>query len=105
MVIRRTYPPKWGRRRNGSTEWTPPEIDGCKLWLRSDLGVTKGADPFPVSIWADQSGDGNDATQSGADAIKPIWVDNQINGIYPVIRFDGVQQFFICNGLAATFNG
>lgn len=63
----------------------PIDIAGCVLWLRSDLGVTKGANPFPVSAWADQSGNGNNLTQA-AGGSQPTWVDSQLNG-YPAIRF------------------
>lgn len=41
----------------------PPQLSGCILWLRGDLGIeqqTAGS----VSRWADQSGRGNDAIQT-----------------------------------------
>lgn len=43
-----------------STLWTPKSISGLKLWLRADLGTTIATG---VSVWADQSGNGNNVTQ------------------------------------------
>lgn len=61
----------------------PTEIDDLALWLRADLGVTIVSGR--VSSWADQSGNGRDATQATA-ALRPILVANEING-ESVIRF------------------
>lgn len=70
--------------------WSPTNIAGCKLWLKADAGITKdGSDA--VSVWADQSGNGNDATQGTGD-YQPLWVDATLNG-KPVIRFDGINDF------------
>ena len=61
------------RRTPGSTPAvTPLSILGAgtvDLWLRSDLGVTLGTPPA-VAAWADQSGQGNDATQL-IEALRP----------------------------------
>lgn len=54
------------RRRRGG--FVPTDIDGCELWLRADLGVTIAGSG--VSVWADQSDNGNDFTQ-GTDASRP----------------------------------
>ena len=45
--------------------FTPPDIGGCELWLRADLGVSYGTPPA-VSGWADQSGAGHDVAQATA---------------------------------------
>jgi hypothetical protein len=67
----------------------PTDVLGCKLWLRSDLGITKdGSDN--VSEWADQSGNGNDLLQA-TPANQPNWVDAQLSG-YPAIRFNGTSD-------------
>ncbi len=76
---------------NSSTATTPANIadlpqDGLSLWLRSTVG-TEGAGP--LSIWADQSGLGNDAVPVEA-ASPPQVVDNQANGL-PVVRFSGAE--------------
>ena len=63
--------------------FSPLDISGCVLWLKSDTGVTKDG-LNRVSLWEDQSGNNNDASQ-GTDGNKPIWVDNQINA-FPVLR-------------------
>ena len=49
-----------------------------------------------VSTWADNSGNGNDATQA-TTVNQPIVVDNALNG-KKVVRFDGVND-----GLESTF--
>jgi hypothetical protein len=44
--------------------FSPSDITGLKVWLKADqIG---GADNDPVGTWADQSGQANDFTQSGA---------------------------------------
>ncbi|MCC7518713.1 MAG: fibronectin type III domain-containing protein [Verrucomicrobiae bacterium] len=59
--------------------------NGLLMWLKADVGVTNGS-PF---MWADQSGNGNNATQSGNNQ-KPSLIENAING-KPAIRFAGVN--------------
>src|SRR3990170_4446860 len=67
-------------RPRGAAVWLPTDIGGCKRWGRSDLGITKdGSDR--VSIYADQSGNGNDFTQT-MDDNKFVWYADQIDG-YP----------------------
>ncbi len=70
--------------------FSPIDIGGCILWLRSDLGITKdGADR--VENWADQSGSGYNFAQI-TDSKKPIWTADQING-YPALVFDGIDDW------------
>lgn len=68
--------------------WEPSDETGVKVWLRASLGVTKdGGDA--VSLWEDQSGNGNDYAQStGAD--KFIWTDAALGG-RAAMRLDGSQ--------------
>jgi hypothetical protein len=56
------------------------------LWL--DAGSLSTS---PVSLWVDQSGNGNDASQ-GTVTNQPAWVSNQLND-QPVLRFDGSNHF------------
>ena len=82
--------------------WTPTDISGLTLWLKSDEGITKdGGDN--VSQWDDQSGNSNHATQSNA-SYKPVWYDSQLNG-YPGIRFDGSDNYLQVNGIASIMAG
>jgi len=64
--------------------------NGLQLWLKADAGVTAGAGG-KVTAWQDQSGKGNNASQSVAD-MSPLLVNDAING-KPVLRFDGVDDF------------
>jgi hypothetical protein len=51
--------------------------DGLLLWLRADVGVTKNGDN--VTVWADQSGNGHDVTQTDP-AHQPTWTAMGIGG-------------------------
>jgi hypothetical protein len=71
------------------TETPVPRIPpGLALWVRSDAGVT--ADGGTVSLWADQSGNGNDLVQA-TTASRPQLVAGEANGL-PVLRFDGTND-------------
>ena len=57
------------------------------LWLKADSGVTlSGSD---VTTWADQSGNGKDATASGT--ARPTYQSGGINGM-PAISFNGTTN-------------
>lgn len=75
--------------------FSPTQISGLVLWLRSDLGITKDGGNL-VSAWADQSGNGNNATAYGS----PLWKDNHING-HSTIYLNGSTDYFLAN-LVAT---
>ena len=63
--------------------WTPKKLPALALWLDGSVGVT-AAVGNKVSKWADQSGNGNDATQQSA-TLQPILAPGAINnrdGLY-----------------------
>ena len=62
------------------------------LWLKADAGMTQGGMTAPISFWADQSGNGNDAGQSNL-VNRPMWAP-EVAGDRPVVRFDGESDFF-----------
>ncbi|ALO15373.1 hypothetical protein L21SP5_01731 [Salinivirga cyanobacteriivorans] len=65
-------------------------ITDLVYWLRGDLGVTGAT---PVTNWADQSGNGNDATPgNGPDQITSSDMNNQ-----QVMAFDGNDELNIAN--------
>jgi hypothetical protein len=72
------------------SSFLPTHISGCKLWLDAHQNVTKDSGNN-VSVWADSSGNGNDAMQL-TGGYQPLWVDNQLN-VKPVLRFDGSNDF------------
>src|SRR5690606_14284499 len=47
--------------------FSPADIAGLKLWLDA-TAITGLSDSDPVTTWVDQSGEGNDATQSSSGA-------------------------------------
>jgi probable HAF family extracellular repeat protein len=80
--------------------FTATNLAGARLWLHAAAGLTTNASG-QISVWADQSGNGNNATQNTANN-QPLWVANAING-RPVVRFDGVNDSFaLPNFLAGT---
>ena len=60
---------------------------GAKLALFSPA-ITGLVNNDPVSTWSDLSGNGNDATASGAQ--RPVWIAQGVAGL-PVVRFSGSQ--------------
>jgi hypothetical protein len=69
---------------------SPIPTSGLKMWLKADAGVTANANN-QVSVLADQSGNGNDVTQS-ITANQPTLVPNAMNG-QPVVRFNGSSTY------------
>ncbi len=61
-----------------------------KLWLKADAGTNTTTDGAAVSNWADQSGNGNNATQS-TTANQPTYVASALNG-KPAIHFNGGED-------------
>jgi hypothetical protein len=72
----------------GGPSFSPSDLPNLDLWLKSDVGITQDVG---VTTWADQSGNGNDATQT-VDANEPALVASQINGL-PVVRFNGTSHY------------
>lgn len=66
--------------------FNPTQIAGCSLWLRADLGITQSSGS--VSSWADQSGNGRDATQAVANN-QPTFTASGINSL-PTVSFTPV---------------
>ncbi len=64
--------------------------DGLQLWLRSESAPS----PFAgtVASWPDQSGNGNDATQT-VEANQPSGVQGDGNACQPAFLFGGNQYF------------
>jgi hypothetical protein len=75
-----------------------PVTNGLRLSLQADainpndpLQVQQQGANLTVKNWLDQSGNGFNATQSGA-SLQPIFVPNALNG-KPIVRFNGVNSF------------
>lgn len=66
-------------------------IDGKLLWLKSDAGVTE--DIGGVSVWEDQSGQGNHFRQAVSGS-QPDIVDDALGGV-PGVEFDGLDDHLI----------
>jgi hypothetical protein len=74
----------------GATIPLPTTSSGTlQLWLKSDAGVT--ANGGFVSQWQDQSGNGNNATQSNTNMQPSLVYPAGIGGC-PALRFNGIQD-------------
>jgi hypothetical protein len=69
--------------------FTNSSIPGLRLWLEADAGVATDTKAL-ISTWADQSGNGNDATQTNASQ-QPTLVMSGLNN-RPVVHFGGSQE-------------
>lgn len=67
----------------------PTKFSGCALWLAADRGITTV--DGKVSAWADQSGNGRNASQSTVD-YRPAYVASA-QGSKPTVRFDGSNDY------------
>ena len=67
----------------------PQRSANMLVWLRSDVGVTSSGGN--VSAWADQSGNGNNATQSSGTN-KPTLVTGAISAS-PALAFNGTNEY------------
>lgn len=75
-------------RRDHEIAWTPLNISGCQLWLRS-TSITAD-DSTAVGTWSDESGNSNDLTAAGD--LRPTYLsstDTLGPNLLPLVRFDG----------------
>ncbi len=89
-----------------NVDLTPLSILGptmLRAWFRADLGVTEISNA--VSVWADQSGNGNDVGQTTADD-RPTVAATAGPGSTPTIQFDRANgQHLAGTGLTLTLSG
>lgn len=83
---------------------SPDELLDLQLWLKSDTGVTY--DSNGVELWADQSGNDNNAKQSDVLEvdIRPAFVAHGLGG-KPVLRFDGDDDYLAIQNLNYAGSG
>lgn len=95
-----------------AANWTPIELTSSVLsvWLKSDTGVTTvTSSPYEtVSLWADQSGNSNDAIQA-TPAARPIQLATTASGSinnFPGIDFlyDGSTNNYLDIATASTID-
>ncbi|TVP76768.1 MAG: hypothetical protein EA353_11590 [Puniceicoccaceae bacterium] len=91
-------------RAGAATTPNPAEIDGLVLWMRASS--VAGVNGTAVSVWQDESGRGNDATQATA-GLQPTLLSQALNGraalsfdrtatqqlLLPTGEFDGLDDF------------
>jgi len=75
-------------------------VSGLQAWYRADVGVTMGVSG--VSAWADQSNNGNHATQLNA-ARQPLFSPILFNGL-PSIVFSVTGMSLEANTVAPSFS-
>jgi hypothetical protein len=82
---------------SGAQAQSGPPTNNLQLWLKADAGVTTSGSN--VTAWADQSGNGNNATLP-ATANPPVFVasDPALNG-KPVLQFNVTDFLQLTNAL------
>ena len=76
---------------NGSGATLPAVPSGTlRLWLKADAGLVTNASG-QVSVWHDQSGNANDATQANSGQ-QPLLVNPVATNNWAAVRFDGVES-------------
>lgn len=106
----------------GAAAWAPTDASNIEMWLKTDAGLTTDVG---ATDWEDQSGNGNDVTQTtdslepavtsswqnGLDGVAPDGTDDEMDftsnitasGVYTIamaLEYDGGSQAFI----GATLN-
>jgi hypothetical protein len=84
----------------------PSQISGLIQWLKADAGLfttSAGITPAindgdPVGLWVDQSGNGNNASQSINGNRSTLGLRN-IGGIFPTVRLNGSSSYFNIPGI------
>jgi len=74
-------------RHKASASFSPSTLSGLSVWLKADAGVT--LDGSIVTAWADQSGNGNNASPAN----DPIYIPSLINN-KPSINFFTNTSYF-----------
>jgi len=88
------------RKVGGGAPFSPANLSGLSLWLKSDAGVTTSGSS--VTAWADQSGNGLNANGNVTDGVNPTFVSNVKNG-EPVLRFGNNNDATVLRTAQTTF--
>ena len=88
------------RKVGGGASFSPANLSGLSLWLRSDAGVTLSASN--VTAWTDQSGNGFNAIGNVVDGVNPTFVSNVKNG-KPILRFGNNNDATVLRTAQTTF--
>jgi hypothetical protein len=88
----------------GGGTFAPTDISDLAIWLEAD-NITGAVDGDAIGTWTDLSGNGRNATQTGATQ-KPLYKTGIING-KPVLRFDAsndaLETSFFLSGSYSIF--
>ena len=76
-------------------------MSGLVAWYDASQ-ITGKADSDAVSSWADSSGNGHTASQATGSK-QPLYKTNILNG-FPVLRFDGIDDFMSVSSMGALTN-
>src|SRR5581483_2908654 len=62
-------------------------LTALRLWLKADSGLAQVDTDTGISLWPDQSGNGNHVSQI-RPAQEPSWVSGSVDGSLPAVHFD-----------------
>ena len=79
--------------------FTPAQLPNLALWLNASA-VTGKSDGDAMATWADQSGNGRNATQATGTK-QPLYKTNIVNG-KPVLRFDSTDDCLTASAIDLT---
>ncbi len=93
----------WKKRRRGgggeasaiSDTFRPAHLAGLTLWLDAGIGVTAVSDR--VTLWADRSGNGRDASAAGGN--RPYYRTTDLIGMQRAVYFDGTGTLMAIAGV------
>lgn len=84
-------------------DFKPTDINGCVLWLRSDVGVSRD-ESGNVSSWVDQSPAGNHFTQPTAN-LRPAFERSKFNNYPALINNDATRYLLNVSSLTGSMGG
>jgi hypothetical protein len=85
-----------------AASFAPTDLSGLKLYLKPDAGISSGLSN-PVALWGDQSGNGNDASQSVAGS-QPVLTASVQNGLSMVL-LDGSNDYLAIDSVVPFLSG
>ena len=88
-----------GMGKVGAAAFSPADLSDLQLWFKADA-ITGKSDGDALTSWADESGNGRNATM----VANPTYETNEVNG-QPVVRLNGSNQYGTIADFVYTLTG